>query len=90
LFGNDIQRTLSYLPTVQRYESLFCDVESSGAVDGGHNYPRARHRVGQSPAPAAVRRVPHNAGRAADEREGGEITERVEFGESRFEAVRPV
>src|SRR6267154_526789 len=75
LFGNDIQHTLSYLPTVQCFESDCCEVESSGAVDGGHAYPCTCRRVGQLPAPAAVRRVPFNAGRAAAIREGRNIAE---------------
>ena len=37
-FGNHIYNTLSYLPTVQRYKSLLCEVETRpGAVDGGHD-----------------------------------------------------
>ena len=87
LVGDHIQHTLSYFPIVQRFEGLLSEVESSGGVDGGHDYPIPRRRFGQLPAPATVRRVPHNTGRAADMRKGGNVAERRE---SRHETVRPV
>ena len=65
-----------------------CDVETTrGGVDGGNLNRHARRRVGDVPAPAAIRRVPRNVESAADEREVGDVAERRE---SRRKAVRPV
>ena len=86
-YGQHLQRTLPYLPTVYLYKSVLCEVETRRAVDGGIDYPCTSRRAGQLPASATVRRVPHNTGRAADERVGGKIAERRVV---RHETVRSV
>ena len=79
---------MSDLTTVQRFERLRCQVETSArGVDGGHNDRRPVRRVGDAPAFAAVRRVPRDVESAADVREVGKRGERRERG---YEAVVPV
>jgi len=86
--GDHVQDALPDLTTVQLHESLLRDVESgTGGVHSDDIDRHPRRRIGQTPAPAAVGRVPDHVERAADEGELGDIAERRE---TRGETVRPV
>jgi hypothetical protein len=86
--GDHVDDTLPNFTTVQPHESLLRDVEPDpSGVDGGKVNRHTRRRIGQAPAPAAVRRVPHDVERTANERERRNITERRE---ARDQTVRPI
>ena len=86
--GDHVNDALPNFTAVQPHESLLRDVEPNpGRVDGGKVDRHTRRRVSQGPAPAAVRRVPHDVERTADEREGRNIAERRE---ARDQTVRPI
>ena len=86
--GDHVDDTLPNFTAVQPHESLLRDVEPDpSGVDGGKVDRHTRRRVGQAPAPAAVRRVPHDVERTANERERRDITERRE---ARDQTVRPI
>ena len=86
--GDHVNHTPTNLTAVQLLKCLLCNVETSrGGVNGGDLNRQARHRVSDIPAPTAIRRVPHNIERTANEREVGNVTERRE---SSRKTVRPV
>lgn len=86
--GDNVQNTLPDLTAIQLHESLLRDIKPRpGSIDSDKIDRRARRRVGQAPARAAVGRVPDHIERAADERELWNVAERRE---ARDEAVRAV
>jgi len=85
---NHLENALPNFTTVQRFERRRCQVETSArSVNGGHIDRRSVRRVGDAPAIAAGRSVPHDVESAADVREVGNRVERRERG---GEAVVPV
>jgi hypothetical protein len=79
LISDYIDMALVNLTTGQRLESFLCDNETrASSINSSHVDRHARRWVGQAPARAAVRRVPHDIKGAADERERWYIAERRE------------
>jgi hypothetical protein len=88
LVRHHVNSTQTTLTTSQLVEGHLRDIETrASSVNSGDVDRHAIRLVGQRPARTAVRRVPRDVERAADERERGEIAERRE---ARRETVRAI
>jgi hypothetical protein len=89
LVRHHVNSTQTTLTTSQLVEGHLRDIETrASSVNSGDVDRHAIRLVGQRPARTAVRRVPRDVERAADERERGKIAERREARRKTIRTIR--